>query len=292
MTIAECLAYLGRELADGGVTDARIEAEVLLRHALGVDRGGLYTALRQRLPAPDEGTANLLLGRRLAGEPLAYLVGHREFYGLDFIVEPGVLIPRQETELLVDTALELAAGRDEEEVRIADVGTGSGAIAVAIATQLPRARVYATDVSEAALRVAAANVRRHGVSDTVSLCSGDLLAALPEAVDVIVSNPPYISTAQMGVLAAEVRREPVRALHGGEDGLSLTRRLLEEAPGRLRRGGSLVVEIDADQLYDVRWATAIAMPGATVSFRRDLMALPRAVVATTALSEKNVPRQR
>lgn len=280
MTVAECLAYLGRELADGGVTDARIEAEVLLRHALGVDRGGLYTNLRQRLPAPDEDTANLLLGRRLAGEPLAYLVGHREFYGLDFIVEPGVLIPRQETELLVDTALELAAGRDEEEVRIADVGTGSGAIAVAIATQLPRARVYATDVSEAALRVAAANVRRHGVSGTVSLCSGDLLAALPEAVDVIVSNPPYISTARMGVLAAEIRREPARALDGGEDGLSLTRRLLEEAPDRLRRGGSLVVEIDAEQLDDVRWAAAVAMPGATVSFRRDLMALPRAVVAT------------
>jgi release factor glutamine methyltransferase len=280
VTVAECLAYLGRELADGGVTDARIEAEVLLRHALGVDRGGLYTNLRQRLPAPDEDTANLLLGRRLAGEPLAYLVGHREFYGLDFIVEPGVLIPRQETELLVDTALELAAGRDEEEVRIADVGTGSGAIAVAIATQLPRARVYATDVSEAALRVAAANVRRHGVSGTVSLCSGDLLAALPEAVDVIVSNPPYISTARMGVLAAEIRREPARALDGGEDGLSLTRRLLEEAPDRLRRGGSLVVEIDAEQLDDVRWAAAVAMPGATVSFRRDLMALPRAVVAT------------
>ena len=281
MTVAECLAYLGRQLADGGVPDARIEAEVLVRHALGVDREDLYMALRQSLPDHHEDTAKRLLGRRLAGEPLAYLVGHREFYGLDFIVEPGVLIPRQETELLVDTVLELVSQTDRDgEVRITDVGTGSGAIAVAVATRLPRATVYATDVSEAALRVAGANVLRHGVSDAVCLCPGDLLGSLPGLVDIIVSNPPYIPTVQIGTLAAEVRREPARALDGGEDGLSLTRRLLREGPGHLRRGGSIVVEIDPEQLEDVCAAAAGAMPGATVGFRRDLMGLPRAVVAT------------
>jgi release factor glutamine methyltransferase len=229
--------------------------------------------------------ADSLVRRRAAGEPLAYILENREFYGLDFLVNPSVLVPRQETELLVDKVLEFAAARPFDLARdepggavvIADIGTGSGAIAVAIAKSLPRATVYATDSSREALAVADANRRRHGVVDRVILSHGDLLQALPAPVDVLVSNPPYISTAELAGLAPEVRREPIRALDGGPDGLDVVRRLFRQASDCVRPGGLMAVEIAPQQLESVTRIARSCFPTGQVSHDLDLSGLPRVV---------------
>jgi release factor glutamine methyltransferase len=219
-----------------------------------------------------------LIQRRLEGEPLAYIFEHREFYGLDFVVNPHVLIPRQETELLVDKVLELAAtdgfGR---HLDIADVGTGSGCVAVAIARSLERATLYATDIRFEALAVADINRRKHGVSDRVHVCQGDLFEALHGPVDIIVSNPPYIETSEIRHLQPEVRREPPSALDGGADGLEITGRLLRDAPAYIRAGGCILVEIAPEQLGPVSRIAREAMPEASISFSNDLLGLPRMV---------------
>ena len=280
MTVGQSLARIADHLSTGGIADSRIEAEVLLRHMLGMDRAEFFAALAVPLTPSQEGGLRRLVGRRLDGEPLAYITGHREFYGLDLVVGPAVLIPRQETELLVDNALELCAGRAKREpVRVADVGTGCGGVAIAIAAHLPDATVYATDISPGALAVADVNRRRLGVSKRVHLCQGDLLEPLPEPVDIIVSNPPYISTDAIADLADEVRREPTSALDGGTDGLAVTRRLLDQVRDHLRPGGCVLVEIDSWQLESACRIAREAIPAARVSYATDLLGSPRVVVA-------------
>ena len=279
--LREAWAGARDRLADAGIADASLEAEVLLRTALGVDRTGFLASLRQAVPDGRLRVAEDLLGRRLAGEPLAYVVGVREFYGLEFAVDPSVLIPRQETEHLVDAVVEYSRRRGDPPLDVADVGTGSGAIAVAVAHHLPAATVYATDISRRALEVADANRRRHGVADRIHLREGDLLGALPGPVDVIVSNPPYIPTGALASLPPDIRQEPVEALDGGPDGLSVTRRLIRGAPACLRPGGRLVVEIAPEQLSTVIDDAAEAFPGAEVHFERDLSGNPRVLVVDT-----------
>lgn len=251
MRAHQAAAQAAERLARRGISDARLEAEVLARHALGYDRAAYFASLREPLDAAQQARIERLVGRRAQGEPLAYITGHREFYGLDFIVNPAVLIPRQETELLVDKALEWAAAwaqrHGHDAPLIADVGTGSGAIAVALACRLPKARALAIDASAAALAVADRNRRRHGVADRVALLQGDLLTALKPGVDAIVSNPPYIASDLLPGLPPDVRREPMLALDGGHDGLRLTRRLIAQAARRLNRGGALLIEIAPEQ---------------------------------------------
>ena len=250
MQAHQAAARAAERLAACGIADARLEAEVLTRHALGMDRAAYFASLREPIDAARQGCIEQLVHRRMQGEPLAYITGHREFYGLDFVVNPAVLIPRQETELLVDKTLEWAdawaseraLSREDAAPLIADVGTGSGAIAVALACNLPKARVLAIDISAAALAVADRNRRRHGVADRVALMQGDLLTAVKPGLDAIVSNPPYIASGLMAGLPADVRREPALALDGGPDGLRLTRRLMAQAARRLNGGGLLVVE--------------------------------------------------
>ena len=280
MRIGESLARLSRRLSDQGIPDAGIEAEVLLRHVVGLERAEFFAALDEPLSRSNERQADKLLHRRLEGEPLAYIAGSREFYGLQFLIDRHVLVPRQETELLVDRALEWASTRPTgERLRIADIGTGCGAIAIATARRLPDATVFATDVSAEALRVADANRRRHGLLDRVRLRQGDLLAALDGQVDLIVSNPPYIRTDDIPRLAAEVRHEPLQALDGGPDGLRVTSRLIRRAPAYLGGDGCLLVEIAPEQLDRVTEMARRAMPKARVSFARDLLGLPRVVTA-------------
>ena len=279
--LREAWAGARDRLADAGIADASLEAEVLLRTALGVDRTGFLASLGQAVPNDRLQAAEELLARRLGGEPLAYIVGAREFYSLDFAVGPSVLIPRQETEHLVDAVVEHSRHRGGPPLDVADVGTGSGAIAVAVAHHLPAATVYATDVSGPALEVADANRRRHRVADRVHLREGDLLDALPGPVDVIVSNPPYIPTGDLASLPPDVRREPVEALDGGPDGLSVTRHLIRGAPACLRPGGRLLVEIAPEQLSPVIAEASEAFPGADVSFERDLSGNPRLLVVDT-----------
>jgi release factor glutamine methyltransferase len=279
VTIRESWLRAKDRLASARVADSGLEAEVLLRHALGVDRAVFFSALGDNVTPDRQMRADSLVGRRAAGEPLAYILENREFYGLDFLVNSSVLVPRQETELLVDNVLEFAAKgrRNRQDLTVADIGTGSGAIAVAIARNLPQATVSATDSSREALVVADVNRRRHGVVDRVHLRHGDLLQALPAPVDVLVSNPPYLRTVELAGLAPEVRREPIRALDGGPDGLDVIRRLFRQASGRVRPGGLMAVEVAPQQLEDVTHLARSCFPTGQVSHDLDLSGLPRVV---------------
>jgi release factor glutamine methyltransferase len=191
MTLDRVLLKARQDLARRSVEDAGLEAELLLRQVLGVSRVELYQDFHRELSPQAEADFGRLIERRLRGEPVAYLTGHREFYGLDFCVDPAVLIPRLETELVIDRALAIA--RKRPVATVADIGTGSGAMAVALAVNLPQVKIYATDVSPAALRVARLNCQRHGVAGRVCLLEGDLLAPLPEPVDLIAANLPYVT---------------------------------------------------------------------------------------------------
>ena len=199
-----------------------------------------------------------MIARREAGEPLQYITGRQEFYGLDFLVTPDVLIPRPETEFLVEAAIKIIRAANIELPLIADVGTGSGCISIALATEIARARLIAIDISPAALGVARKNAERHGVLDRIEFVEGDLLdplarAGLAESLDLIASNPPYVSADNSDIVQREVSDwEPHVALFGGADGLDYYRRLLAESPRYLKPGGSIVCEIGFGQLEPLR----------------------------------------
>jgi release factor glutamine methyltransferase len=258
---------------------SRLDAEILLSHVLNLSRAQLLAASNE-VPDTAQVAAFLrLLERRVNDEPVAYLVGHREFYGLDLLVDTRVLIPRPETELLVELAIERARAMNicSDRLRIVDVGTGSGAIALALAAQLPQATIYATDTSLSALEVATANCECHGFQERIRLLQGDLLAPLPEPTDLIVSNPPYtiLSEIESGVF----HYEPHLALDGGSDGLHLYRRLLAQAPCWLRPGGALLLEIGATQAGAVIELIQAVFPKAHSTIYRDLAGHARVVVA-------------
>lgn len=241
-SLGDARRWAARQLAS--VTERPdLEAELLLAQLLGRNRAYLLAHLDASLPEAAAATYHAWVLRRVSGEPLPYIIGHGEFFGLEFAVSPAVLIPRPETELLVEMALAHAGAAP----RIADVGAGSGCIVVALARRLPQARCYAIDLSPAALEIARQNAARHAVADRITFLEGDLLEPLPEPVDIIVSNPPYVAEAEWDALPASVRREPVTALLAGTDGLDVVRRLLAQAPARLRPGGSLLMEIGERQ---------------------------------------------
>lgn len=244
-----CFANLGAargwaaaELA-ASTEKPHLEAELLLAALLERSRAYLLAHLDAPLPEAVAATYRAWVLRRAAGEPLPYITGRIEFFGLDFAVSPAVLIPRPETELLVEAALAHVAERAGVPPRIADVGTGSGCIAVTLALQLPQARLYALDISPEALAIAQQNAARHGVADRIGFLEGDLLTPLSEPVDLIVSNPPYVAESEWETLPVSVRREPRLALLAGADGLAVVRRLLAQTPAKLRPGGLLLVEI-------------------------------------------------
>lgn len=239
------------ELAARGIPDPRLDVEVLLAHALRTDRADLYTRLHESLlPGPVEAFRGLLR-RRARREPLQYITGVQEFWSLEFKVNPRVLIPRPETEVVVETALRLlpqSAIRNQQSV-ILDIGTGSGCIAIALAKELPQAEVWATDISPDALAVASENARHHDIAQRIRFLQGDLfLPVTKDGFELIVANPPYIARSQLTALQPEVRDwEPRIALDGGPGGLDFYRRLLREGPTYLRAGGWLVMEIGHGQ---------------------------------------------
>lgn len=276
--------YEGREfLARHGLEEAPLEAEVLLMHLLGISRAHLYSHGEESV-APEEAEAfRALLDRRARHEPLAYITGEREFFGLGFYVDQRVLIPRPETETLVEECLRLLRQNGAGAPLIADIGTGCGAMAVALACHLPKAVVYATDISLGALQVASLNCVRYGVQDRVRLLWGDLLEPLPEPVEVILANLPYVATSNLDTLAPEVaHHEPRAALDGGRGGLDLIRGLLAQAPQRLRPGGGLLLEVGADQAAAVAQEAAAFIPGANSRIVLDLAGLDRVVVVELA----------
>jgi release factor glutamine methyltransferase len=273
----DVISAAARRLRDAGFApaDASADADVLARHLLGWDRARL---LARRLDAAPDGFApalDALVAQRLHRAPVAYLTGTREFYGLAFEVTPDVLIPRPETELLVNAALDAVAGRDAP--RLADVGTGSGCIAVAIAATRPSAVVFALDRSRAAVAVARRNAARYGVAHRVPLCAADLLTALaPDSgLDAIVSNPPYVPDASPDVMPDVAGHEPPLSLYAGPDGLDAIRRLIRDAPARLRTGGRLLMEIGAGQAAAVAALAAVDGRWTAAEFRLDLQAIPR-----------------
>ena len=254
--------------------EAAIDAEVLARHVLGWDRAALIVRGREPAPAGFDDAFDTLTRRRVQREPVAMIVGHREFWGLEFEVTRDVLVPRPDTEFVVEAAIELAATRN---VRIVDVGTGSGCIAVSLAVALPAATIVAADISPAALAVARRNAGRHGVGDRMTFLQSDLLEGVPGTADLIVSNPPYIASADALTLPPEVvQYEPHLALFGGADGLEAIRRLFGAAADHLAPGGHLVIEFGYAQESDVT-ALATAKGWHVVEVRRDLAQIPRVI---------------
>ncbi|MDO8615382.1 MAG: peptide chain release factor N(5)-glutamine methyltransferase [Dehalococcoidia bacterium] len=294
MIVREALRA-GRRLIEAiGSDEAELEAELLLRHVLRLDRVHLYQRLHDRLTPGAERRYRRLLDRRLSHEPTPYILGRKEFFGLDFEVSPAAIIPRPETEVLVELALAFArerfAGRD---FTLADIGAGCGAIAVAIAHELPNARVIAIDVSKRALALARRNAERHGVAGRIDFRHGSLLAPLtahPEPkpggsrdssrrADIIAANLPYVRTADWQRLPPEIREhEPRSGLDGGPDGLRLVRRLLARAPAYLAPAGALFAEIGDDQGAAAIEAAQAAFPEAEIAVARDLTGRDRVLV--------------
>jgi len=275
-----------------GIEDAPLEAEVFLRHALRLDRAHLYARLQESLSPEEEAVFRSLVARRLTREPAAYIVGQREFYGLDLETTPAALIPRPETELLVEAALARARpdrqacseGRaaDRDPFLMVDVGTGSGAIAVALAVHLRWATLMAIDLSCEALTLAALNARCHGVETRITFLQADLLSPLARPVDVIVANLPYVRSDDWESLAPEIREhEPRMALDGGPDGLREIGRLLEQAPSRLRPGGSLLVELGPPQAEPALALARRRFPHATAHILPDAAGLDRMLAIDT-----------
>ena len=289
-TTLRVLDWTSQRFADAGMAAARLEAQVLLAHVLACNRVQLYTGFDKPLGADELARFRGLIRRRLAGEPLAYLVGEQEFWSLPFTVvleDPAggaavrVLVPRHDTETLIEVVLDELAGRRDAALRIADIGTGSGAIAITLARELPASRLIAVDLDEGALAVARHNVARHQLRDRVEVRAGDLLAPLAGEApfDVLVANLPYIADADLAGLPPEVRAEPRRALAGGGDGLDLLRRLVSGAPDVLVAGGLIALEHGFDQAAAV---TAILAGGggfAPARTRNDLGGQPRVTFA-------------
>ena len=281
MTTAEALHHARQMLAAHQIEDAGLEAELLLRHALQKSRAELFLDLNEALNPEKAATFWQLIERRLNHEPTAYITGHREFYGLDFYVDRRVLIPRPESELLVEKSLEWATRRGDEPTIIAEIGTGSGAIAIVLAWYLHRAQVYATDVSALALEVAARNCRQHGVTHRIKLLQGNLLEILPEPVDLIVANLPYVTDRELESLPPEIREhEPILALAGGESGLDRIQTLCAQITEWLNPGGLLLLETGEDQAKTVTALLHRLVPQATVEVTSDLSGIERVVSLT------------
>lgn len=281
-SIAEAILNATHKLRAAGVPDARREAGSLMAYALNRDRSFLLGHADDQITEEQESVFGEYLGVRMTGKPLQYITGHQEFYGLDFEVTSDVLIPRPETELLVETSLKLMVGLETAPF-ICDVGTGSGCVVIALLHELrefPGARAVAIDISEAALAVATRNAARHSVRDRIEFVVSDCFANLAPGqrqFDLIVSNPPYVTVGAMATLQREVRDfEPRLALEAGADGLSVVRRLLIEADGFLKSGGHFIFEIGFDQSAAVEKLVG-RDTWKLLDIHKDLQGIPRTV---------------
>jgi len=282
-TLRRLLAWTRNYFQSNGLDEPRLTAELLLAHALGCRKIELYTRFDQ-IPSDDQRAVfRELVRTAVKGQPVAYLIGRKEFYSLNFHVTPAVLIPRPETELLVERVLVWCEENPRDRFDILDVGTGSGCIAVVIATRQPAAHVLASDCSSEALEVAEQNVRQHKVDDRVRLVRADMLDLADGAVpaggfDIVVANPPYVAKNDPDALAENVRAfEPPTALYGGEDGLDAFRRIAGGIRSVLRPGGTLILEIGDGQADAVETILADAQGLATLERHRDLAGVERVV---------------
>ena len=285
MQLRQALRAAIAELEAAGIDQPRLQAEVLVFHVLGCDRAYLFAHPELELTAAEQLQYNQLIARRAAGEPLQYITGHQEFWKADFLVTPAVLIPRPETEHLIECVLALARESSSSaggsglgaRLKLIDVGTGSGAIAITLARELPQAEVHAVDLSREALEIARLNAERLGTQ--IHFAQSDLLASVPldASFDFVVSNPPYVAESEIDAVQEVVRRhEPPLALFAGDDGLEVIRRLIPQAGQALRPGGWLLMEIGYSQLDAVR---ALLCAWDDVHSAADLAGIPRVVLA-------------
>jgi release factor glutamine methyltransferase len=278
-SIRQAIRETHQTLEAAAIPDARLEAEVMVMTVMRMTRQNIFAEQESEVPGHLSQDLAAILAQRLERTPLAYILGYREFYGINVLVTPDVLIPRPETEGIVEHTLFMALmGMETRELTIADVGTGSGAIAVNLAIHLPAAHIYAVDISEPALDVAAYNIRGHSVADRVQLGHGDLLEPLPEPVDLIVANLPYIPTGRLPTLQPEVQQEPQLALDGGPDGLDVVRRLMAQAPGKLNAPGIILLELDPEQFPAAEAIALQHFPDAEISAEQDLTRRDRIMV--------------
>lgn len=278
MTIGEILFETTQKLEAAGIDTARLDAEVLLAHCLESTRTNLMKNPEQAVPEPIRKAFASLIGRRLAYEPVAYLTGQKAFWTFSLAVNPEVLIPRPDTEVLIEEALAVCRKEPLPAPRIVDIGTGSGAIALALAAEMPDAEVTATDISSGALDVARQNARKYGLEDRIRFLQGDLLNPLSGLFDLIVSNPPYIAAAEYETLAPGVLNfEPETALRAGQTGLEFYEKLVYQAQSRLKNGGWLLVEIGAAQADAVTSMMEGSGNYETIAVRADYAGQPRVV---------------
>jgi release factor glutamine methyltransferase len=278
--LREALQSATQTLSRAGIADASVEAELLLGHVLGMSKTQLYTEPERSLTSVETEHLCHLVRRRLAHEPAAYILGHCEFYGIDFYIDSHTFIPRPETELLVGKTVELAQriSHRGKQITIADIGTGCGAIAISLALALPQAKIYATDISASALQVAEINCWRHGVNSQVELLQGNLLEPLPQPVDMVVANLPYIRNGEFGDLSPEIKDyEPTMALAGGKDGLDKIQQILEQMSGKLSHGACFLLEIGQGQGGIVTSLIKSYFPQANIELISDLGGIERVV---------------
>jgi len=284
LTVIEVLKAASGHLQKHGSDSARLDAELLLAQALGIRRLDLYLQFDRRLSDEELSDYRDLTKRRARGEPVAYLVGHKEFMALDFEVTPAVLVPNPDTEVLVQRAVEIAR-QAKGPLRVADVGTGSGCIAIAIAHYAPEVEVWASDISREALEVAARNVAKHGLTERVHLDCGDLLDPLPGSFDLVCANLPYVAAG--AELPVEVKAQPASALYAADGGTALVLRLLEVAPVRLNPGGRLLAEVDPAIASAARDAAGRDFSNLTV--HRDLGGRDRVIEAWSSTPTNSEP---
>jgi len=277
VTLKQACSHAREILNANNIEDATLESELLLRHTLKISRVQLYLDLDYELSSKEEEAFWHLIERRLSGEPTAYITGYREFYGLNFYIDPSVLIPRPESELLVEKALKLAQNRPIPT--IAEVGTGCGAIAISLALNLPQTKIYATDISASALKVALFNCQKHGVANRICFLQGDMLDPLPEPVDLIVTNLPYVKESELPRINTQ-DFEPSLALNGGSDGLEKIRQLCRQANNKLCPDGYLLLEIGQGQSKTVTTFLRSLFPSAKIEVTPDLGGIDRVVSLT------------
>jgi len=274
VTLKQAFSHAREILIANNIEEATLESELLLRHTLKISRVQLYLDLDYELNSKEEKTFWHLIERRLSGEPTAYITGHREFYGFDFYVDPSILIPRPESELLVEKALKLA--QNGTIPTIAEVGTGCGAIAISLALNLPQTKIYATDISVSALKVALFNCQKHGIANRIRLLQGDMLDPLPEPADLIIANLPYVKESELSFICL-ANFEPPLALNGGSDGLQKIRQLCHQVNNKLRPDGCLLLEIGQGQRRAVTTFLRSLFPSAKIEVTPDLSGIDRVV---------------
>ena len=268
MNIAEIVADSGEKLRAFGICDAGLEAEVLVRMVMGLDKADFIRDLREDVSLAQQQKICRFIERRQQKEPLAYITGRKEFFGLDFVVNQHVLVPRTETELIVETVINYFNECQSATLKIVDIGTGSGVIGVSLSHNLSFCDVLCTDISPEALLVAQKNAEIHNV-EKVTFLEGDLLSPVHEKQDVILSNPPYIPSDRISHLQDEVQREPIIALDGGDDGFKIIERLLLQSSKKLNNPGLILIEIDITQVRRSVLEASKYFPDNSISILKD-----------------------